>query len=100
MIDRRQLLHALGACALLDSKSAGAQEGARGIRIWDVHSHLHTAAGGTLEQRMGTLVRCMDRLGIERVILSQGYSANLHPTIDQLREENDRVMRAVRLFPD
>jgi predicted TIM-barrel fold metal-dependent hydrolase len=41
-----------------------------------------------------------DRVGIERLILSQGYSANLHPTADQLREENDRVLRAVRHIPD
>jgi len=39
-------------------------------------------------------------MGIERLILSQGYSANLHPTAEQLREENDRVLRAVRRFPD
>jgi predicted TIM-barrel fold metal-dependent hydrolase len=49
---------------------------------------------------MEVLIRCADRLGIERVILSQGYSADLHPTQDQLREENNRVMRAVRRFPE
>ncbi|PYV17603.1 MAG: amidohydrolase [Acidobacteria bacterium] len=49
---------------------------------------------------MEVLVRCMDRLGIERLLLSQGYSAELHPTPAQFREENDRVMRAVRAFPD
>ena len=49
---------------------------------------------------MEVLVRCADRLGIERIILSQGYSADLHPTREQLREENDRVLRAVRRFPD
>ena len=49
---------------------------------------------------MAVLVRAADRLGIERLLLSQGYSANFHPTADQLREENDRVLRAVRRFPD
>ena len=49
---------------------------------------------------MTALVRWADRLGIERLLLSQGYSAELHPTPDQFREENDRVMRAVRRFPD
>jgi len=49
---------------------------------------------------MAFLIRCADRLGIERLLLSQGYSAHLHPTPDQLREENDRVLRAVRRFPD
>jgi predicted TIM-barrel fold metal-dependent hydrolase len=49
---------------------------------------------------MAFLIRCADRLGIERLLLSQGYSAHFHPTPDQLREENDRVLRAVRRFPD
>ena len=49
---------------------------------------------------MEVLIRCADRLGIERLILSQGYSADLHPTPEQLREENDRVLRAVRRFPE
>ena len=48
---------------------------------------------------MEVLVRCIDRLGIERLLLSQG-SSPLHPTPEQLREENDHVMRAVRRFPD
>jgi predicted TIM-barrel fold metal-dependent hydrolase len=49
---------------------------------------------------MEVLIRCADRVGIERLILSQGYSADEHPTPDQLREENDRTLRAVRRFPD
>jgi predicted TIM-barrel fold metal-dependent hydrolase len=56
--------------------------------------------GNTPEERMAFLVECADRLGIERLLLSQGYSADPHPTPDQLRQENDRVMRAVRRFPD
>jgi len=69
------------------------------FRIWDIHSHLHSVPGDTPEKRMEVLIRCADRLGIERLILSQGYSAQLHPTADQIREENDRVMLAVRRFP-
>jgi predicted TIM-barrel fold metal-dependent hydrolase len=42
----------------------------------------------------------MNRLGIERLLLSQGYSTQLHPTPAQIRQENDRVLRAVRSFPD
>jgi uncharacterized protein len=49
---------------------------------------------------MTVLIECADRLGIERLLISQGYSADRHPTADQLRVENDRVMRAVRRFPD
>jgi predicted TIM-barrel fold metal-dependent hydrolase len=70
------------------------------LRIWDDHCHLGSVPGDTPEERMAVLVQCANRLGIERLLLSQGYSADLHPTPDQLREENDRVMRAVRRFPD
>ena len=49
---------------------------------------------------MAVLIECADRLGIERLLLSQGFSADRHPTADQLRAENDRVMRAVRRYPD
>jgi len=70
------------------------------MRIWDQHAHLASVPGDTPEQRMAFLVKCMDRLGVERLILSQGYSADQHPTLDQFREENDRVMRAVKAFPD
>jgi uncharacterized protein len=71
------------------------------IRIWDVHSHFEAVRGDTPEARMEVLVRHMDRLGIERLILSQGYGKYIsHPTPRQVREENDRIMRAVRYFPD
>src|SRR3954449_11140552 len=105
MVTRRMVLNSL----LVGSASGApggsqrlyaAQAAVRRFRIWDAHSHLHSAAGDTPEARMEVLIRCADRLGIERVILSQGYSADLHPTKDQLREENDRVLRAVRRFPD
>ncbi len=93
MIDRRTFLQSLGAAA------AAAQESARRIRIWDVHSHLHSVPGDTPEKQMEFLVRLMDRHGMERIILSQGSSI-LHPTMEQFREANDDVMRAVRRFPD
>jgi uncharacterized protein len=79
---------------------ASAQQTARRFRIWDIHSHLHSVPGDTPEKRMEVLIRCADRLGIERLILSQGYSSNLHPQEGEIREENDRVMRAVGRFPD
>src|SRR5215469_17188852 len=104
MVTRRTVLNSLlaGSASGLPGGShrlSAAQAAVRRFRIWDVHSHLHSAAGDTPEARMEVLIRCADRLGIERIILSQGYSAELHPTPDQLREENNRVMRAVRRFP-
>src|SRR5437764_951903 len=105
MFTRRTVLNSFFAgCAsgLLGSgpRLYAAQTPAGRFRIWDIHSHLHLVPGDTPEARMEVLIRCADRLGIERLILSQGYSADLHPTKDQLREENNRVMRAVRRFPE
>ena len=105
MFTRRRILNSLvtgGASGFLGGmpRVAVAQVGDRRLRIWDAHSHLHSVPGDNPEARMEVLIRCADRLGIERVILSQGYSADLHPTRDQIREENTRVMRAVRRFPE
>jgi predicted TIM-barrel fold metal-dependent hydrolase len=96
------------AAGLLVSKvPAGAQESVQPapaeqhFRIWDVHSHLGPLPGNTPEERLEVLIRHMDRLGIERVILSQGFEEfEYHPTPEQVRIENDRIMRAVKHFPD
>ena len=105
LLDRRTFLNRIGAAsgaALVQfaEETSRAQEPARSLRIWDVHCHMARVPGDTPEQRIEFLVRLADRMGIERLILSQGYSANLHPTADQLSEENDRVLRAVRHMPD
>src|SRR5438270_6735438 len=105
MVTRRMALNSLlvaGASGLPGGSRRlnAAQAAVRRFRIWDAHTHLHSAPGDTPEARMEVLIRCADRLGIERIILSQGYSADLHPTTDQLREENNRVMRAVRRYPE
>jgi uncharacterized protein len=103
MLNRRMFLNAFcagGGAALIGSGPVECEAQEAGLRIWDIHSHLHGVPGDTPEQRMEFLIRCADRVGVERLILSQGYSADLHPTPDQLRQENDRVLRAVRRFPD
>jgi len=104
MFHRRTLLTSIcagGAWGILrgQPQRPGLPGAARRFRVWDAHSHLHAVPGDTPEQRMEVLIGCADRLGIERLIVSQGYSANLHPAPEQFREENDRVMRAVRRFP-
>ena len=104
VIHRRTFLRKLAASSILPAAQArpaqqtGAAPGRR-FRIWDEHCHLGAVPGDTPEERMAVLIECADRLGIERLLLSQGYSAYRHPTPDQLRAENDRVMRAVRRFP-
>lgn len=105
MLTRRTLLKGLGAsCSLALGHAApglsSAPELDKFAPIWDAHSHLHLVPGDTHEDRMTALIGFADRMGIERLILSQGYSSYMHPSPEQLREENDRVMRAVRRFPD
>jgi len=68
--------------------------------IWDVHCHLASVPGATPEERMAQLVRLMDRMRIERVMLHLGYPIAEDPAPQQLREQNDQVMRAVRHRPD
>jgi predicted TIM-barrel fold metal-dependent hydrolase len=105
VFNRRTLLKssfAGGVLALAEPRSwlsAALESGGR-MRIWDAHTHLHAVPGDTPEERMELLIRFADRLGVERLLLSQGYSADRHPTPQQLREENDRVLRALRRFPD
>ena len=74
---------------------------AKRFRPWDQHSHLGSVPGDTPEERMAFLVKCMDRVGIERLLLSQGYSADQVPNPpEQFILENNRVMAAVKAFPD
>jgi uncharacterized protein len=107
-LNRRTVLKSLVAgCCAAGAPPASAQERMASreaderIRIWDAHSHLGSLPGNTPEERMQVLVEDMDRLGIERLILSQGFDEYIyHPSPAQVRIENDRVMRAVRHFPD
>lgn len=72
----------------------------KNFRIWDVHSHLEALPGNTPEERMEILVRDMDRLGIERLMLSQGFGEfEMRATPEQIRIENNRIVRAVKHAP-
>jgi predicted TIM-barrel fold metal-dependent hydrolase len=103
MLARRTFLKGLSASlavAQAQSSRNAETEAVHRFRIWDDHCHLGSVPGDTPEERMTALLRWADRLGIERLLLSQGYCSQLHPTPDQFRQENDRVMRAVRRFPN
>ena len=106
-LNRRAFLKTVGAGGSLALANADAWDIrtdvglAENMRIWDQHSHLEAVPGDTPEKRMAFLVKCMDRVGVERLILSQGYSEDQHPNSpEHFRLENDRVMRAVKAFPD
>jgi predicted TIM-barrel fold metal-dependent hydrolase len=77
-----------------------AQNPAAKSSIWDLHCHLTSAQGKTPEERMAYLIRFMDRMRIERVMLSLGYTLIEDPSPQQLREQNDQVMRAIEHWPD
>jgi len=106
MLNRRTLLTGLcagGAMALIPGKSsaAGEQPSAKRFPVWDQHGHLHSVPGNTPEERAAFLVRCMDRVGVERIIISQGYCDYKAPTpFEKFRLENERTMRAAKAFPD
>jgi uncharacterized protein len=68
--------------------------------IWDLHCHITSAIGATPEDRMAYLLPFADRLGIDRVMLSLGYPLLEDPRPQQLREENDQVLRAIARWPE
>jgi hypothetical protein len=64
--------------------------------VWDMHGHLSGGAlTGTPEQRIDTLLEYADRMGIERLIVFMGYPFVYDPTPEEVRRQNDQVLRAV-----
>lgn len=70
------------------------------MRIWDLHTHFVTSAGATAEQRAEKLLRCADRMGIERLCLYMGFPWSQDPTPEKLRAENDQVLSVLPKWPD
>ncbi len=68
--------------------------------IWDLHCHLSGVEGRTPEERMATLVRYADRMGIERMCVYMGYPFAAHPSPEQLRQQNDQVLQAIAHWHD
>jgi hypothetical protein len=73
---------------------------ARDAMIWDLHVHLSGVDGKTPEERMGQVIALADRMGIERLCVYMGMPWSKDPSPERLREENDQVLRAIRVFPD
>lgn len=86
VLNRRTLLKSFCAgCSLLfaepSSDLSGVAESGGPMRIGDDHWPLYSVPGDTPEEHRAVLISSADRLGIERLILSQqGYSANVHAT--------------------
>ncbi len=72
------------------------------MRIWDFHCHMTGASlpEATPEARARHLAEVAERMGIERLCLSMGTRFLTDPTPQQIREQNDEVLRAVEACPD
>jgi len=68
--------------------------------IWDVHCHLSGVPGSTPEARLGKLLEYADRMGIARLCVFMGMQFVEDPSPEQMRQQNDEVLRAVRQFSD
>jgi len=66
--------------------------------IWDLHCHLMGFAGSTPEEQADQMLRFADRMNVERMILSHPGQAD--PTPEELRADNDLMLRAIRRSPD
>ena len=69
-------------------------------RIWDLHCHLSGVPGLTPEDRLGNLLRYANRMGIERLCVYMGLKWSQDPDPDDLRRQNDEVLRAIAKYPD
>src|SRR5688572_21132523 len=68
--------------------------------IWDLHCHLSGVTGDTPEERLARLLEYAGRLDIGRVCVSMGMNWSYDPSPEELRRQNDDVLRAVKRFPD
>ena len=66
--------------------------------IWDAHAHL-TGVKGTPEERIRQLLHYADRVGVDRVIFFLGFSRLHDPPPDQVRRDNDELLRAIEQAP-
>jgi len=68
--------------------------------IWDVHTHLSGVTGSTPEARLEKILAYADRVGVDRICLSMGMNWSYDPSPEDLRRQNDEVLRGVVRFPE
>jgi len=99
-LTRREVLHrAAGALTLAACPSILHAEPDQRPWIWDGHGHLG-GLRGTVKERVTQLLRFADRMLIRRMVVSMGTTWAHDPSPDEVRRENDDVLRAVELAPD
>lgn len=67
--------------------------------IWDCHGHL-AGLGSSVEQAVDRLLVYADRMNVERMVVSMGMRMTQDPSPDDLRQQNNDVLRAVARAPD
>lgn len=98
---RRTAQAAAAIAAALPTAASWAQGDASessGGQIWDAHAHL-AGVPGTVEERIDRLLHYATKLGIERLVISMGRSFLADPSPDQMRTQNDEVLRAIAHAP-
>jgi predicted TIM-barrel fold metal-dependent hydrolase len=70
------------------------------MEIWDFHTHLSGVPGNTPEGRLGKLLEYADRLGIARLCVFMGMEWSYDPSPENMRQQNDEVLRALRAHGD
>lgn len=106
LMTRRALFHrAAGATLAATAVGVVRPDAARGeaaektkMLVWDSHGHLD--GGRTPEESIARSLRIADRMGIQRVVVSMGVSHAYDPSPEQMRRQNDDVLRAIRHAPD
>lgn len=85
--------------ALEDAEASAADVHPPAPVIWDAHIHLGGVTG-SVEARVDRLLEFASRVGIERVVLSMGTSWTYDPPPDELRKQNDDVLKAIAHAPE
>ena len=63
-------------------------------RIWDGHCHMADFEGQTAAEKMASMLRLADRMGIERMCIFLGFPFKFDADAAEMRRQNDQVIEA------
>jgi uncharacterized protein len=82
-----------------ESPATGSVATGNRFTIWDSHVHLSGFSGETPEARAEQALLFADRMGISKLILFMGWPFLYTPTPEQIRQQNDQVLAALKVDP-
>ena len=98
---RRGFLMAAGGAAALAGCGGMAAREDLPFDAWDNHCHIGGGPGKTPAERVDNLLKLADRVGVERLCLHLGLQIGVEdPPPEQIRQDNDAVLEAVRFAGD